>query len=317
MVFILLELLPLVTWAGRLNNITFEAPMITINHDYCLLEPPITEKRKLILPLANCAADAEKLEVTDNNLKSIHWAQHDFKTVWIVATFAADYQFKLLTQPDQVKVCLPQCDETTTDKTILAANESKTLFVLRGIRFQVPLEAMRIEEFLKRSIGFVPSDIIRDGLPHFGSKRDDWQGKTRKHKGYDTYVDDIDVIASAAGIVTKVGSTHNAGLYVKLSHGYNVYTVYVHIREAFVKKGQKVEQGELIGRVDGPHGNAIAPQLHFELKINNESIDPLPLIEDFYQDNEKISKQIKNYKQKIAERVKYREKLVKQWLKTH
>ncbi|MDY6994346.1 MAG: M23 family metallopeptidase [Pseudomonadota bacterium] len=315
--FIILLLLPLVTWGGRLNSVSFEAPVIRISHDYCLLEPPIKEKRKLILPLKNCAADAEKLELIDDNLKSIHWAQHDFETVWIVATFAADYQFKLLTQPDQVRVCLPQCD-ALVDNTITAlANEPKTLFLLRGIRFQVPLEDMLIEEFLERSIGFIPTDMIRDGLPHFGSKRDDWQGKTRKHKGYDTYINNINVLASAAGIVTKVGRTQNAGLYVKLSHGYNLYTVYVHIREAFVKKGQKVKQGEVIGRVEGPHGNAIAPQLHFEVKINNESIDPLPLIEEFYRDNEKIAQQIKKYKQKMLEMVKYRETLVKQWLKEH
>lgn len=51
------------------------------------------------------------------------------------------------------------------------------MFFFNSILFQIPLQDMLIDEFLLRSIGYVPSDFIRDGLPHFGSKRDDWKGK--------------------------------------------------------------------------------------------------------------------------------------------
>ena len=52
----------------------------------------------------------------------------------------------------------------------------------------------------------MPRDVVRDGLPHFGSLRDDWQGqgKARKHLGYDIYVDNSNVLAMADGVVTRV-----------------------------------------------------------------------------------------------------------------
>ncbi len=180
------------------------------------------------------------------------------------------------------------------------------MFLLRGILFQIPLQGMKIEEFLDRSVGFVPKDVIRDGLPHFGAKRDDWKGKTRRHKGYDIYANKINVIAAADGRVTKVRKNRRAGLYVKLHHGSQVYSLYIHLTSASVKTGQKVRQGEIIGRINGISGNAISPQLHFEIKPNNRSVDPLPLIESYYQSDKQILAKIRRYKKSISDSIKIR-----------
>jgi hypothetical protein len=188
------------------------------------------------------------------------------------------------------------------------------LFSLSGQIFQIPLKDMLINEFIDKSIGYIPKDIIRDGLPHFGSKRDDWLGKMRIHKGYDIYIDKWDVVAAATGTVAKIGHSQRAGLYVKLHHGAKLYTVYVHIRQALVKTGQTVKAGELIGRIDGAVGNASSPQLHFELKINDNSVDPLPLIEAFHQADSALLTKIIDYKQKLEIASERRDRIVKKFL---
>jgi hypothetical protein len=84
-----------------------------------------------------------------------------------------------------------------------------------------------------------------------------------------------------------------------LDHGNELYTVYVHLKEARVKEGQKVKSREVIGIIDGPAGNAVEAQLHFEIKISDKSVDPLPFIEHFYRENPDITKKIQSYKQSL------------------
>jgi len=194
--------------------------------------------------------------------------------------------------------------------TFFSNSPLKTMFVINQISFQIPIEDMLIDEFLDRSIGFVPPDIIRDGLPPFATKRDDWRGAPREHEGYDIYADKVNVVAAAAGLVTKVNVTERAGLYVKLQHRPDLSTVYVHLRSARVKKNQIVKPGEIIGRIEGPAGNAISPQLHFEIQIDNQSVDPLPLIQEWYRDDQRIMSKISYYQKLLVENIKERDKQV-------
>ncbi len=56
-------------------------------------------------------------------------------------------------------------------------------------------------------------------------------------------------------------------------------TVYAHCKKIYVKKGDKIKQGQAIGEV-GSTGNATGPHLHFEIRRENRYIDP-DLILDF------------------------------------
>jgi len=304
---------------GRIQEITVDNARVEIKHTGCQLQSPFVEKRKLILPLAHCASSAARLPVNHpslNTLKKIHWAQHDPNTVWIVLTFTTAYQFELSTLPDQYVVCLPRCHQQIEFQRQLAKIRATKaiMFKLNGLYFQMPLENMQLDEFLDRSIGHRPLALVRDGLPNFGSKRDDWRGrnKTRKHKGYDIYVNMINVIASASGTVVKVGRSSLAGLYIKIHHGAQLYTVYVHLKLAYVKQGQTVKQGHIIGLIDGPVGNARAAQLHFEIKINDKSVDPLPFIEQFYRTEPPILEKITTYKKQLIRLKKIRDNKVRQ-----
>jgi len=305
---LLICLLPINSFAtGWIENISFENSKINIHHNNCQIQETIETSHKLIIKIGNCFSKAGIIKIKHPNLQQIHWAQHDHlqKTVWVVATFAIpNYQFeriRLSSTVDQISI----------------SNNNKTMLLLNGIRFQIPLENMNIETFIDRSIGYIPKYLVKDGLPHFGSKRDDWKRKTRKHKGYDIYVNNTNVIAAADGIVTKVRTTSRAGLYVKLRHAAKIYTLYIHLTSATVKRGQAVKRGQVIGRIDGASGNAMEAQLHFEIKPYNKSINPLALIENYYQSNNLIIEKISYYKQLLTTNIRTRNIAVRNFLLSH
>lgn len=224
--------------------------------------------------------------------------------------------FPLLTETGEVKTTFPLLYSSSLQR-VSNPTPSHTLFILEGISFQIPLEGISINDFLDRSIGYLPPDVIRDGLPAFGTQRDDWKGIPRLHEGYDIYIDNVNVLAASEGVVTKVAITSKAGLYIKVQHDNHLATVYVHLKRSFVNKYQKVQQGEIIGCVEGPTGNAISAQLHFEVQKDHHSLDPLPLIESFYENNNEITMKISQYKQFLLEHIRERTKKVKEFLRSH
>ena len=47
------------------------------------------------------------------------------------------------------------------------------MFTINKNEFLIPLYGMTIRDFLEKSIGHTPKNLIKDGLPHYGAKRDD------------------------------------------------------------------------------------------------------------------------------------------------
>jgi hypothetical protein len=72
----------------------------------------------------------------------------------------------------------------------------------------------------------------------------------------------INIYASNSGKVTLADATMSYGNTVIIDHGFNVYTMYLHMSELKVEKDQYVEKGELIGLM-GATGVATGPHLHF------------------------------------------------------
>ncbi len=86
------------------------------------------------------------------------------------------------------------------------------------------------------------------------------------------------VHATANGTVVAARYDRISGLYVKIEHGYHYTTVYAHLSKIFVRPGQEVKKGQLIGLV-GNTGRSVGPHLHYEVRINEVPVNPVRFID--------------------------------------
>jgi murein DD-endopeptidase MepM/ murein hydrolase activator NlpD len=87
--------------------------------------------------------------------------------------------------------------------------------------------------------------------------------------------DGADVRASEDGVVAYVGNELKGyGNLVIIKHSGGWITAYAHLKDSAVKRGQKVDQGDKIGRV-GASGNVNSPQLYFGLRKGRDAVNPI------------------------------------------
>jgi len=84
------------------------------------------------------------------------------------------------------------------------------------------------------------------------------------------------VRAVGDGVVEFAGVQRGYGNLVVLNHRNGHSTAYAHLSSIGVRKGQRVEQGTLVGAV-GSTGVSTGPHLHFEFRDNGVHKDPLTL----------------------------------------
>ena len=76
------------------------------------------------------------------------------------------------------------------------------------------------------------------------------------------------------GVVESARNIGGYGNAVVVKHHNGHSTVYAHLSQILVKRGQSVAQGQSIGKV-GATGWATGPHLHFEFRVNGKHQDPL------------------------------------------
>jgi len=86
------------------------------------------------------------------------------------------------------------------------------------------------------------------------------------------------VYAINDGVVLFSQETKMYGNTLIIDHGFGIFSFYSHLSELKFSTGEKVKQGDIIG-LSGKTGYSIAPHLHFSIKINGSSVDPLRFIE--------------------------------------
>ena len=98
------------------------------------------------------------------------------------------------------------------------------------------------------------------------------------HSGLDIDGDTGDPITAArAGTVTFAGWHGGYGNLVIVTNGSMEY-YYAHASSLNVSEGQTVAAGDLLARV-GSTGNSTGSHLHFEIRVDGNSVDPLPYLE--------------------------------------
>ena len=99
----------------------------------------------------------------------------------------------------------------------------------------------------------------------------------KAHKGTDYAAPTgTPIMTTAAGIVEQAGYTAGNGNFVKVKHDKTYSTQYLHMSRILVRRGQRVKQGEIIGKV-GSTGLATGPHVCYRFWKNGVQVDALKL----------------------------------------
>ena len=133
-------------------------------------------------------------------------------------------------------------------------------------------------EAVLRERGYTPTIWPVDGKLEsgFGGRRNPFGGSSFEfHSGQDIDAPyGAPVIAGASGKVAFAGWQNGYGQLVVIDHGGGLTTRYGHLSRIDVNEGQTVTRAEFLGRV-GSTGRSTGPHLHYEVRINDEPVNPL------------------------------------------
>ena len=142
---------------------------------------------------------------------------------------------------------------------------------------------------LPKTNNYVPPNMVRlngkmmwpvDGK--VSSPFGKWRGK-HMHQGIDIPMPHGTPIRAAnTGVITRTGNNSTMGFrgygnFILMDHGSGVHTFYAHCSSVAVREGQRVMQGQIIGYV-GSTGRSTANHLHFEVRVNDTKVDPMPYL---------------------------------------
>ena len=142
-------------------------------------------------------------------------------------------------------------------------------------------EDLRAYEAILRQRGYTPTVWPVDGTLEggFGGRRNPFGGPGYEfHSGQDIEAPwGAPVVAGASGVVSFVGWQNGYGQLVIVDHGGGLTTRYGHLSHIDVELNQTVSRAQLLGKV-GSTGRSTGPHLHYEVRINDQAVDPLPYL---------------------------------------
>lgn len=138
--------------------------------------------------------------------------------------------------------------------------------------------AKRKEEMIASMPAIQPisnKDLKRVASP-FGVRMHPFYKVLKMHTGMDfTAPTGTEIYATGDGVIADViHSSRGYGNTIIINHGFSYKTLYAHLSKIIVRPGQKVKRGEVIGLV-GNTGMSMAPHLHYEVRKNDEPINPI------------------------------------------
>ncbi|MDO9545259.1 MAG: peptidoglycan DD-metalloendopeptidase family protein [Pelolinea sp.] len=119
---------------------------------------------------------------------------------------------------------------------------------------------------------------------YFGNRRSYNSGQYFGfHGGLDFTVvlNSLNIYAPAPGVVIFTGPMDIRGNTTFIDHGQGVVSGYAHQIEILVEKDQRVETGQLIGKI-GNTGRVTGPHLHWDIWVNGNQVDPFDWVENIY-----------------------------------
>ncbi len=109
---------------------------------------------------------------------------------------------------------------------------------------------------------------------NFGLRSSPFTGDQSAHQGVDIAADTgTPIRAPASGVVSFAGVDEGYGQLIKIDHGHSISTRYGHCSQMYVKVGQTVKRGDIIGAV-GSTGRSTGPHLHYEVRLGGVAVNP-------------------------------------------
>ena len=109
----------------------------------------------------------------------------------------------------------------------------------------------------------------------YGMRHHPTLGITRMHEGIDlTAPIGTAVYATGYGTVSQSQVRNGYGELIEIDHGFGYKTRYAHLSARFVKVGEKVSRGQVIGEV-GNTGVSSGPHLHYEVRYRDNTVNPI------------------------------------------
>jgi murein DD-endopeptidase MepM/ murein hydrolase activator NlpD len=114
---------------------------------------------------------------------------------------------------------------------------------------------------------------------YYGGRQDPLDGSEAVHQGLD-FAGNMgsQVVAVAAGVVTRAESASGYGNLIEINHGQGYVTRYGHNQRLLVAVGDTVARGQNIALM-GSTGRSTGPHVHFEVLRNGQHLNPLAYID--------------------------------------
>ena len=178
------------------------------------------------------------------------------------------------------------------DRLISLNNINNPDRIMVGSSIKIPKLTEKTDEHTKKYTIASRRNILQFIWPLQGKISSDYGWRTHPihlkrqfHCGIDIAVPKgSPVYASEEGVVIFSGWSKGYGRLVILQHRDNKKTYYAHNLRLLVKKGARIKQGKIIA-LSGNSGVSTGPHLHFEVRNNNQTIDPLKYLNQQYLRN--------------------------------
>ena len=115
---------------------------------------------------------------------------------------------------------------------------------------------------------------------NYGMRKDPFTGESKRHKGID-FAGKIgtELFAVAPGRVVSAGDRIGYGTTVEIDHGLGFTTLYAHLSQVMVSRGDWVRPGTVIG-LGGSSGRSTGPHLHYEIRYKGAQFDPTKFVKE-------------------------------------
>lgn len=138
--------------------------------------------------------------------------------------------------------------------------------------------AVRKEEMLASipAIQPVSNKELKRMASGYGMRMHPIYKRRKMHTGMDFSAErGTEIYATGNGTVIHVEKSRRGyGNHVVIDHGYGYQTLYAHMSNFNVRRGEKVRRGQVIGYI-GNTGTSVAPHLHYEVHKNGEKVNPI------------------------------------------